>query len=344
MKKFFLYIFISIVLSGLFSPVFNVQASSTDPSEPCRFNQGDNGNNPATATNYPCEQYVLLSPFSTSLVNVDTAGPNALEKYLNLMIKIIIGLSAVLAMVMIFMGGIEYMTSEVISNKEHGKERIRNALFGLLLALGSYVLLNTINPDLLKTSLDIENVTLTVIDTANSVIVKTSGSCTPTPTGPCVPSSLYSTFGDSSTDASKICNVESGGQADRESSGDRCQNNPLLTFSYGLFQINLIAHGDKVIGTNGESCTNLFVQDNVQNTPIRRGRDYIVGNSPGPYSYSCKLNPEQGARLASCRDALKNPATNIAIATQLFRARTNPLFADWYLSDRNRCSGSVTGW
>ena len=164
MKKFFLYIFISIILAGIFSPVFNVQADGANPSEPCRFNQGDNGNNPTTATNYPCEQYVLLSPFSTSLVNVDTAGPNALEKYLNLMIKIIIGLSAVLAMVMIFMGGIEYMTSEVISNKEHGKERIRNALFGLLLALGSYVLLNTINPDLLKTSLNIEGVTITIED------------------------------------------------------------------------------------------------------------------------------------------------------------------------------------
>src|SRR3989344_6047618 len=102
MKKFFLYIFISIILAGIFSPVFNVQADGANPSEPCRFNQGDNGNNPTTATNYPCEQYVLLSPFSTSLVNVDTAGPNAFVKYFNLIIKINIGLLAGLVMGIVF--------------------------------------------------------------------------------------------------------------------------------------------------------------------------------------------------------------------------------------------------
>ncbi|HEY4494095.1 MAG TPA: hypothetical protein VJB95_01525, partial [Candidatus Paceibacterota bacterium] len=67
------------------------------------------------------------------------------------MIKIIIGLSAVMAVVMIVLGGIEYMTSELVSSKENGKQRITNAIFGLVIALGAYALLNTINPDLLKT-------------------------------------------------------------------------------------------------------------------------------------------------------------------------------------------------
>jgi hypothetical protein len=69
------------------------------------------------------------------------------------MIKIFIGLCAVLAVVMIVLGGIEYMTSELISSKEAGKERIRGAVFGLLLALGAYALLFTINPDILNTDL-----------------------------------------------------------------------------------------------------------------------------------------------------------------------------------------------
>jgi hypothetical protein len=81
---------------------------------------------------------------------VDT---NNLSKYLNLMIKIFIGLCAVLAVIMIVMGGIEYMTSELISNKEAGKERITHAIFGLLLALGAWTILYQINPNLLNADL-----------------------------------------------------------------------------------------------------------------------------------------------------------------------------------------------
>lgn len=74
--------------------------------------------------------------------------------YLNIIIKLIIGIAAVLAMVMIVMGGIEYMTSEVVSGKEAGKETITHAILGLLLALGAYLILNTINPQLLSACLD----------------------------------------------------------------------------------------------------------------------------------------------------------------------------------------------
>lgn len=73
--------------------------------------------------------------------------------YLNTMIKLVIGFSAVLAMVMIVMGGIEYMTSELVSSKEAGKETITNAILGLVIALGAYLILNTLNPDLLKSCL-----------------------------------------------------------------------------------------------------------------------------------------------------------------------------------------------
>src|SRR3990167_8707056 len=74
--------------------------------------------------------------------------------YLNIIIKLIIGIAAVLAMVMIVMGGIEYLTSDLVSSKEAGKDTIRNAILGLLIALGAYLILNTINPQLLSVCLD----------------------------------------------------------------------------------------------------------------------------------------------------------------------------------------------
>jgi hypothetical protein len=97
--------------------------------------------------------YTPLAPLP-GLEKFDTNTPCSFGGYLNIMIKIFIGFAAVLAMVMVFLGGIQYMTSEVISSKEAGKERIMNAILGLLLALGAYTLLYTINPKLLDSCLN----------------------------------------------------------------------------------------------------------------------------------------------------------------------------------------------
>ena len=91
-----------------------------------------------------------------------TPGPG-FAGYLNALITLFIGICAILAMIMIVMGGIEYMTSELVSSKEHGKETITHAILGLLLALGAYALLNTINPDLLNINLSgLQQVTITI--------------------------------------------------------------------------------------------------------------------------------------------------------------------------------------
>jgi len=82
-----------------------------------------------------------------------------LGKYLNIMIKILIGVAAVLSVVMIVVGGLEVMTSELAHTKEAGKERITHAILGLLIALGAYALLFTINPDLLKSDVAIPGAT-----------------------------------------------------------------------------------------------------------------------------------------------------------------------------------------
>jgi hypothetical protein len=96
------------------------------------------------------------------LETFDPTGEAKLGKYLNIIIKLIIGLCAVAAVVMIVVGGVEYTASELISGKEAAKDRIRNAILGLILALGSYAILFTINPDLLITDVGITPVTLDV--------------------------------------------------------------------------------------------------------------------------------------------------------------------------------------
>ena len=61
-----------------------------------------------------------------------------------------LAIAVVLALVMIIWGGIEYMTTDSWEGKNDGKTRIQNALYGLGLALASYLILYTINPCLVQ--------------------------------------------------------------------------------------------------------------------------------------------------------------------------------------------------
>lgn len=107
--------------------------------------------------------YQLLAPLP-GIQSVDVGKENALADYLGLIFKLIIGITGVLSVLMIVLGGIEYMTSDVIFSKEQAKKRIWNAILGLLLALGSYAILNTLNPDLLRINLSIPDATVLAVE------------------------------------------------------------------------------------------------------------------------------------------------------------------------------------
>ena len=70
-------------------------------------------------------------------------------------IKLGIGLAAAFALLMIFMGGIQYMSTDAFNDKKEGRSTITNAVIGLLLAIGAYSILYTVNPRLLNISLSL---------------------------------------------------------------------------------------------------------------------------------------------------------------------------------------------
>ena len=84
-----------------------------------------------------------------------TVDPTSLSSYLQKVFEIGIGVAAGLAVIMIVLGGIEYMSTDAIGGKEEGKEKITSALWGLLLALSAWLILNTINPALLNMNLQV---------------------------------------------------------------------------------------------------------------------------------------------------------------------------------------------
>lgn len=88
--------------------------------------------------------YTLLAP-----IGGFTEAPNNIGEYFNKIFLIVIGLCGLLAVIMIVIGGIQYMGDESIFGKTEAKSRIKMAILGLIIALGAYALLNTINPDLL---------------------------------------------------------------------------------------------------------------------------------------------------------------------------------------------------
>ena len=120
----------------------------------------------AHAQTTPCQSsntnYCLLAPLPGLPGNGNSVDTTVgIESYINTLIKILIGLMSVLAVIMIVVGGIQYMVSSSGGEKQGGKDRITNALMGLVLALSAYLILNTINPHLVNLHVGVPNASLT---------------------------------------------------------------------------------------------------------------------------------------------------------------------------------------
>lgn len=88
--------------------------------------------------------YTLLAPIGGL-----KEAPKNIGDYFNTIFKIAIGLCGALAVIMIVLGGVQYMGNESIFGQTEAKKKIMAAILGLIIALGSYALLNTLNPALL---------------------------------------------------------------------------------------------------------------------------------------------------------------------------------------------------
>ncbi len=100
-------------------------------------------------------------------------GPNASElavytmsTYLSGIIKLVIALGAGLAVLMGILAGVQYIAKGISpSAKNEAKEKMISALTGLALVLTSYLILNSINPDLVNFKLDLPPIGLSPLNT-----------------------------------------------------------------------------------------------------------------------------------------------------------------------------------
>ena len=111
-----------------------------------------------TTVAYALDDYTVLAPLPGTTKCGNNLGPDCktdFKTYLPGLFKWAISIAAVMAFIMITAGGITYMTSDSVFKTEKGRGMIENAIWGLVLVIGAYVILYTINPAILSFTLDI---------------------------------------------------------------------------------------------------------------------------------------------------------------------------------------------
>lgn len=96
----------------------------------------------------------LLSPLPGVSESTSLGG------YIGTVFNLLVGVATGLAVIMIIIGGITYMVTGSVSQKIAGKEMIYSAVFGLLLALAAWLILYTINPNIIN---------LNIVDSINKL-------------------------------------------------------------------------------------------------------------------------------------------------------------------------------
>lgn len=88
------------------------------------------------------DQYLAPLPGFTAASTATLGG------FLKSLFTVLIMIAGILAFIMLVLGGITYATADAIGGKTSGREMMLNAILGLVIALGAWVILNSINPNL----------------------------------------------------------------------------------------------------------------------------------------------------------------------------------------------------
>jgi hypothetical protein len=201
-----------------------------------------------------------------------------------------------------------------IFKKDEGKGRMINSIIAVIVALTIPIILNMINPGIFQVVLQIPTVTAKLPEYTfapgylpgtdifvDPSVIQGTPNCDIPNQGACSLDFLENKMSNYDRKTLKIfsliCQAESGGNPNIESSVDRCQDgNP---FSIGLFQINLAASWFTL--PDGTVCQpGLIFTDYQSNVYNCRVQDYGLYNK--------------------CKEALKNPAINIDVAKRKYNS------------------------
>lgn len=95
------------------------------------------------------DSYRFLAPVGGLGEEVDVSSENSFGNYVKSIFTIVIGFAIMAAIIVIIAAGFQYMTSTSQGGVSQAKKSISNAILGLVLALASVLILQTINPNLI---------------------------------------------------------------------------------------------------------------------------------------------------------------------------------------------------
>ncbi len=138
------------------------------------------------ATHAYAQGFVGLAPVPGLTDIQPTEG--GLAAFFNNLYKFAIGAAAVLAVIMIIWGGLEISTQDSVGNQSAGRDKIRNAILGLVLVLSPVLVFSLINPSILNLSLNLPPIDLKTVPVATptscpSGTIGTYPDCKPPCTG-----------------------------------------------------------------------------------------------------------------------------------------------------------------
>ncbi len=103
-------------------------------------------------------EYTLISGGIPGLSGNGVFKSGDLSELFNALFNLAVLVGSIIAVILIAAAGIEYMTSDAAGKKGDAKNRIRNALVGLLLLLATYIIFEQINPSINDMELDLPSV------------------------------------------------------------------------------------------------------------------------------------------------------------------------------------------
>ena len=277
--------------------------------------------------------YTLEVPIGTTTEITD------LPQYITIVYRFAIGVIALLAVLMIVFGGFNWITAA--GNEQRigdAKGTIIAAIIGLIIALTSYTLLNTLNPNLIALQLTVPTISTPVVTSGGSGSSPTptsaNGTCQPCPEdGPCGIANLKAAgFPQDGAEAlNQVCYLESSCGTNLISGTDYCieelpppwdtsndtksapsEYRTDVSVSFGALQVNLASTG--VMNSSGTTeCKNAFT-------------DYASfgQGSSGEWGVHCYI--VDTTLYEDCKQHYMDPTSNLAEA---YRKYSNGGLQHW---------------
>jgi len=279
-------------------------------------------------------------------------------------------LAGILAFGIIVWAGIQYSVSRSNPGMQaDARDRIFQAFFGILLLVGAYTILYTLNPGLTVLQLPkLAPIDKSLLGEATSSfrggipltrqqisdLNRNNPGWRRGPGGQCVDGAGTACSQENvgrcgawdAAKASRICMAESGGNQFAESGTDRCTmsdgRTPSRGFSIGLYQVNLFAHPDKIPA----ECQNLFVKEGgstLQGNCVdcRNGGRGNACTDGVCYRWSCKFVGTE-EKYAQCKQAMAR--VNLDIACRIYQNQSaSKKWQPWAWSTAQVCRMPLSG-